>query len=137
MSDLMCALFLEVSPDDAGRKRMKTAEDSSLDEAHAIGEGAPKLPELGSNGGAGSDATQDNNAMAVDNAKTSSKANGADGSQGDKEEDKQDLKSIEDEFTQLKEKYFSDKLAAVKTEIEQLEQGTFLLSLKLFLTCSK
>jgi len=62
--------------------------------------------------------------MAVDESKTSSKPNGAEGSDGDKEEGKQDLKSIEDEFTQLKEKFFSDKIAAVKAEIEQIEIGT-------------
>jgi len=64
--------------------------------------------------------------MAVDDTKFSSKPNGTEGSDGDKEEGKQDLKSIEDEFTQLKEKFFSDKIAAVKAEIEQIELGTSL-----------
>lgn len=83
---------------------------------------------MGSNGGSPSDRPQDDNAMAIDDSKSASKTNGADGNDGEKEENKQDLKSIEDEFTQLKEKFFSDKIAAVKAEIEQIELGTLLIT---------
>lgn len=37
--------------------------------------------------------------------------------------EKQDLEKIEQEFTQLKEKFFADKIELVKEEIERLTSG--------------
>lgn len=112
--------------EEGSRKKAKTSEERNSDETHTLSEDAPKVSDMGSNGASPSDRPQDDNAMAIDDSKSTSKANGTDGNEGDKEENKQDLKSIEDEFTQLKEKFFSDKIAAVKAEIEQIELGTFL-----------
>lgn len=112
--------------EDGSRKKAKTTEERNADESHTFSEDAPKLSDLAANGGTSADRPSDDNAMAVDDSKAPSKPNGPGGPDSDKQEDKQDLKSIEDEFTQLKEKFFSDKIAAVKAEIEQIELGTFL-----------
>lgn len=37
----------------------------------------------------------------------------------------EELKKIEQEFTALKEKLFADKMAAIKREVEQLQDGTY------------
>jgi hypothetical protein len=114
----------EVERMDGSRKKAKTTEERNADESHTFSEDAPKLSDLAANGGTSADRPSDDNAMAVDDSKAPSKPNGPGGPDSDKQEDKQDLKSIEDEFTQLKEKFFSDKIAAVKAEIEQIELGT-------------
>ena len=90
-----------------------------------MSDAAPKLEELAPNGGSKTERAEGDTAMAVDDAKSGSKANGAEGAEGETGEGKQDLKKIEDEFTQLKEKFFAEKLAAIKVEIEQIELGTF------------
>lgn len=90
-----------------------------------MSDAAPKLEELAPNGGSKTERAEGDSAMAVDDAKaTATKANGAEGAEGETVEGKQDLKRIEDEFTQLKEKFFAEKLAGIKTEIEQIELGT-------------
>jgi hypothetical protein len=120
--DVLIAL---AASEDGSRKKLKTSEEANSEESHTFSDGAPKISELAGNGTATSDRAEDGNAMATDDPKPTSKANGSDTTTGDKDEEKQDLKSIEDEFTQLKEKFFSDKIAAVKAEIEQVEAGTF------------
>ena len=109
--------------EDGSRKKLKTSEEANSEESHTFSEGAPKISELAANGTGTSERVEGDNAMATDEPKPSTKPNGSDGATGDKEEEKQDMKSIEDEFTQLKEKFFSDKIAAVKAEIEQVEAG--------------
>lgn len=89
-----------------------------------LSDAAPKLEELAPNGGSKTERADGDSAMAVDDAKSGSKPNGAEAGEGESAEGKQDLKKIEDEFTQLKEKFFAEKLAAIKAEIEQIELGT-------------
>lgn len=111
--------------EEGSRKKHKTADRNS-EEAHVISDVAPKLDELTSNGGAKTERAEADGAMDVDEGKSSAKPNGSEAAEGEGPEGKQDLKKIEDEFTQLKEKFFAEKLANIKAEIEQIELGTSL-----------